>query len=194
MSTVIATTHIDPDWLAERQRLGHDRFDEMWEGVWHFVSPPNNFHQVLETWLVVHMWPLAQSRGLQSTVETGLFDPTQPTRNFRQPDVVVFGPEHRTHRGAEGGAELVVEIRSPNDETYLKFPFFARYAIPQVLVILPDTCGVELYELDGDGYRVVTPDAFGWVTLTSLGLSLRTGDGPSLVARWEGGSSEIKAE
>jgi hypothetical protein len=37
LSTVIAPTHIDPDWLAERQRLGHDRFDEMGEGVGHGI-------------------------------------------------------------------------------------------------------------------------------------------------------------
>lgn len=28
--------------LAERARLGHDRFDEMWEGVLHMVPPPRS--------------------------------------------------------------------------------------------------------------------------------------------------------
>lgn len=28
----------DPKWLEERRRLGHDRFDEVWDGVLHVVS------------------------------------------------------------------------------------------------------------------------------------------------------------
>jgi Uma2 family endonuclease len=200
MSTVIAS-HIDPDWLAERQRLGLDRYDEMWEGIWHFVPPPNNFHQKLESWLLVRMWPLAEARGLEVTVETGLFDPAQPTRSWRTPDLVVTRPDQRTHRGAEGGVELVVEIRSPGDETFEKFPFFARHGVAQVLVVLPDNLRVELYRLGEGGYRPVEADDQGFVTIAGLDLSLGTTtggegapgvNGPTLVARWPGGSAEIR--
>ena len=38
--------------IAERRRLGHDRFDEMWEGVLHMVPSPGFGHQDLESWLV----------------------------------------------------------------------------------------------------------------------------------------------
>ena len=28
-------------WMDERARLGHDRMDEMWDGVLHMVPPPS---------------------------------------------------------------------------------------------------------------------------------------------------------
>jgi hypothetical protein len=70
-----------------------------------------------------------------------------------------------------------------------------------VLVVLPDTLTVELYELSEGGYRPVEADDQGFMTIGALDLSLRTTTGsegasgvggPALVARWPGGSAEIR--
>jgi Uma2 family endonuclease len=125
--------------LAERRRLGHDRFDEMWEGVLHMVPPPGTGHQRLEAWLVERWAPLARAHGLWVTTETGLFDPAVADfSSYRQPDVAVFTPEHAGKRGIEGRAELVVEVRSPDDEAYQKLPFYERVGVQEVLVVERD--------------------------------------------------------
>lgn len=122
--------------LAERKRLGHDRFDEMWEGVLHMVPPPSLGHQDLASWLVATWRSLAQAVGLRVTQDTGLFDPqVADLSSYRQPDVAVWLPSHSSERGIEGRAELVVEIRSPVDEPYEKLPFYERVGVREVLII-----------------------------------------------------------
>ena len=81
---------LDQQLLAERRRLGHDRFDEMWEGVLHMVPPPSSRHQGHETRLIVLLAPRVEARGLVLLAEAGLFDPAVPDgSSYRQPDVVV---------------------------------------------------------------------------------------------------------
>ncbi len=48
-----------------------------------------------------------------------------------------------------GRAELVVEIRSGNDETYDKLDFYADLQVQEVFVADPDACTVELFVLRG---------------------------------------------
>ncbi|MDQ2726674.1 MAG: Uma2 family endonuclease [Actinomycetota bacterium] len=70
--------------------------------------------------------------------ETGLFDPGLPGHgSYRQPDVVVAGPERTSERGIEGRTELVVEIRFPGYETYA-IPFYERVGVAELLVIEVD--------------------------------------------------------
>ena len=61
--------------LDERRRLGHDQFDEVWEGVLHMVPPPSGLHQQIGTELLVALHPLVAARGLTITYETGLLRP-----------------------------------------------------------------------------------------------------------------------
>ena len=145
--------------LAERRRLGHNRFDEMWEGVLHIVPPPSSGHQCLEAWLVENWAPLARARGLRVTTDTGLFDPAIPDySSYRQPYVAIFAPSHATDRGIEGRAELVVEVRSPNDEAHQKLAFYERVGAQEILVIELDF-GLRHWARDGDGLTEITePD------------------------------------
>ena len=50
--------------LAERRRLGVDRFDEMWGGELHMVPPPSNEHQRIGRDIVLVLAPLAEEAGL----------------------------------------------------------------------------------------------------------------------------------
>jgi len=74
-----------------------------------------------------------------------------------------------TRRGVEGPAELVVEVRSPGDETYDKLPFYERKGVRQVLVVARDALAVQLFE----GAQLVAPGPVGFL-LTALGLSVQT--------------------
>ncbi len=143
--------------LDERRALGLDKRDEMWDGVVHMVPPAKDAHQGLSLEFVAVALPIAKERGLISRMQTGLFDSDS---NFRVPDQLYRRPDQGSERGAEG-AELVVEVRSPNDETYRKMPYYAERGVREVLVLHPEPRQVELFRsVDGE-LRPVDPDADG---------------------------------
>ena len=182
MTSVRHDVH-DEAWLRQRSAAGLDRFDEVWDGVLHVVPPPSGDHQWVEAALIHAFFERALERGCRATAETGVFDPHQGERNFRVPDLAVYRLADLSTRGVEGRAELVVEIRSPRDETYLKFPFYAQHQVQQILVIHPDVRTAELHDLDGDGYRRIEPDAQGVVTIRCLDAhvdTITTDDGARL--------------
>lgn len=159
--------------LAERRRLGHDRFDEMWEGELHLVPPPSGYHQRLALWLAGQWGPLAGNAGLEVILETGLFDPAVADfSSYRQPDIALYRPEYLSRRGIEGRAELVVEIRSPEDESYEKIPFYERVGVAELLIIETDYTVNHWLRVDR---RLVQelPDVDGWAQLRVLPMSLR---------------------
>jgi Uma2 family endonuclease len=160
-------------WMDERARLGHDRHDEMWDGVLHMVPPPSSGHQIRESRLIVLLTPEAERRGLQVTVETGLFRPGRDD-DYRVPDVLVWSPQHLSERGVEGRTELAVELRSPRDEAWEKLPFFAEMGVPEVLIV--EAQGAVLLRLDVEAasYQRVEPDADGWLALECIEAAFRT--------------------
>ncbi len=165
--------------LAERRKLGHDRFDEMWEGELHMVPPPSAGHQDLGSALVAAWRPLGVALGLRVTYETGVFDPAVADfSSYRQPDVLVWRPEHATDRGVEGRAELVVEIRSPDDETYEKLPFYDRVGVREVLVVELDRSLRRWARPAMDApLTAAAPDIDGWVAVAALPVRLHGADG-----------------
>ena len=177
-----------PDhFLDERHRLGHDHQDEMWEGVLHMVPQPSGRHQRLAYELGAVLLPLAKAKGLVGLQEPAVYRPGG-TQSWRIPELGYCRPENYSEeRGIEGRAELVVEIRSPYDETYDKLPFYAETGCQEVLVIDRDSCEVELFTLDDEQWRRTT----GPVTLTSVGATVTTIGGPGLQVTWDGGSADV---
>lgn len=150
----MATVRVEPSetFLAERRKLGLDLFDEMWEGELHMVPAPSFNHQDIGTQLIAALVPIVATVGLKALYETGLYDPdVAGHESFRVPDVTVFEPRLVAARGIEGPASLVVEIRSPNDETFDKFPYYERLAVGEVLVIDPTRHEVRHWTNGPDG-------------------------------------------
>jgi Uma2 family endonuclease len=172
--------------LDERRRLGLDGRDEMWDGVLHMVPPAGDRHQGLGAAFLVAVAPLAESRGLVSRYETGLFHADD---DYRVPDLLFRRPDQGSERGAEG-AELVVEIRSPNDETYVKLPFYAQIGVREVLVLHPEDRRVELFRPVAGQMLPVTADASGGLRCEVLGIWLLTVDQKLRIA-WDSGSAEV---
>ena len=78
---------------------------------------------------------VAKRRGLGPVpYETGLFAADD---DYRVPDIVVSRPVNRSHRGVDGTAELVVELRSPGDESYEKLPWYAARGVSEMLIVDP---------------------------------------------------------
>jgi len=112
--------------LDERRRTGADGWDEVWDGVLHMAPAPTGIHQRFGWRLAVVLHPRAEAKGLVASYETALYRPDAGRADYRVPDQVFCQPAHATARGMQGRAELVVEIRSPGDETYDKPAFYAE--------------------------------------------------------------------
>ncbi len=177
--------------IAERHRLGLDKADEMWEGELHVVPPGKDEHYRLEIELGVILVPLARAAGLHVRIEGGLFDPDVPEyTSYRVPDLSVFAEEARSERGVEGRAELVVEIRSPGDESLAKLPFYGRVGVKEVVIVDRDSKAVRRWIATDKGFLETEGDADGWFSLDALPVALRGGGG-LLEVRAEGSITDI---
>jgi Uma2 family endonuclease len=177
-----------PGFLEERHRLGHDRFDEMWEGVLHMVPFPSDPHQTFTSDLFLVLGPIAKARGLRPTIQSGVY---LADDDYRGPDIVVTQLAHRTRRGVEGGAEFVVETLSPNDDSYKKLPFYAKLGVKEALYVHPETRIFDFYVLRDGALQIVCPDPKGRARCETLGVSFATGRGPRLEVAWRGGKAKV---
>jgi Uma2 family endonuclease len=166
---------VDPSLLEQRRRLGLDRRDEMWEGVLHMTPAPANEHQRILDELLVFLVPLLRRTGT-GTLRSGInvFDESSPLESYRIPDLtfVAAGREALfVEDGVRGGGpDAVIEVRSPNDESYEKLPFFAKLGVREVVIVDRDTKRVELFALDGDRYDPRPLEADGSLVSRALGV------------------------
>jgi Uma2 family endonuclease len=181
----------DPKWLEERRRLGRDRFDEVWDGVLHVVPSPNAEHQEFEGDLEAVLRPIVLPQGFKLFHNLDLLDRSRGESDYRQPDIAIVSPADVMRRGINGHAELVIEIRSPNDESYEKLPFYERCGIPEYWIVHPVTREIVVFVLRGDRYVATPPDADGVIDAPRFALRLRVIDGPKLRISWADGSADI---
>jgi Uma2 family endonuclease len=134
-----------------RRRAGLDRLDEVWEGVLHMVPAPSYEHAKVAQQLAELLGPCARNAGLEPAM--GEFNLGESEDDFRVPD----GGLHRP--GADGiwlpTAALVVEIVSPEDETWEKLPFYAAHGVDEVLIVDPQERSVHWLARAGSEYREV---------------------------------------
>ena len=181
---------IPPDILAWRKRTGADRWDEMWEGVLHMPPAPNREHQDLEGNLEFYLrmhW--ARPRQARVYHQINVAAPGGWPNNYRIPDLVLLTPERfgiDRNEYFEGAPEVVVEIRSPGDESYDKLGFYAELGVPEVWIINRDNRAPELYRLQGDGYERQEVGEAGWLLSSATGIELRAGRSGKLDIRLAG--------
>ncbi len=169
--------------VDERRRLGIDRQDERWEGEWHFVNPPKRWHPRLNADLFLVLAPVAKRRGLDPYGDsTGIFADLE--LDWRVPDQAYATPGQGIEEGLTGAA-LVVELRSPGDETYAKLPFYAARGVSEVLVVHEDR-QFELYRLHEGSYERVEEGSSA-----VLGVTFETVEGPRLRISWDEGSVDV---
>ena len=104
--------------------------------------------------------------------------------NYRIPDLSLLTPARfDAYRDLyiNGGPDVVVEIRSPDDESYEKLPFYAKIGVREVWIIDRDSKRPELYELIDIELRACEPNYDGWFSSTVTGVQLQQGDDGKLV-------------
>lgn len=132
--------------IARRRALGLDTYDEVWEGDYHMAPAPNVRHGMIQHQVVVLLDPLASQAGL---VGTGPFNlGTQD--DFRVPDHGWLRIE--TSDVWVATAALVVEIESPDDETWQKLPFYASHGVDEVVIVSPESRLISWLALGGGDF------------------------------------------
>jgi len=172
--------------LARRRRCGIDRYDEMWEGVLHMAPAPAFEHQRIVSALDRFLGPLCQARasGILAPGVNVFSDPVS-SEDYRIPDLTFVSHERRTIVAPDGtrggGPDAVIEVRSPEDETYEKLPFYARLAVREIIVVHRDSRELEIYRLAGSQYVAAARDGQGWLSSDVLQARFRLSDSARLI-------------
>ncbi len=149
----------------------------MWDGVLHMNPPPIEPHMRVGGDLFLALSLAARAKGLRAYIETGLFDPkVKSYKNYRVPDMLVTDPRLATRRGIDGPAELVVEVRSPGDDTDEKLPYYAHLGVPEVMILNSFPCELEHLRLVRGAYQPVATPADGWHRVLCVDVALRVID------------------
>ena len=169
--------------IDERRRKGLDRYDEMWEGVLHMAPAPSHEHQRMVADLIEFLRPLVRSSGRGSLVPG--INVIAEDADYRIPDLTFVAAGHEgllADDGVRGGGpDCVVEVRSPDDETYEKLPFFARIGTREVVVLDRDSKRPEVFRLAGPQYVAVAADREGWLVSETLRVRFRSEAGRLLL-------------
>jgi Uma2 family endonuclease len=169
MSTLVldpATPELEA--LKERRRRsGLDRLDEVWEGVLHMVPAPHGRHAKVAQQLAVLLDAPTRAAGLEPAMHE--FNLGESEQDFRVPDGGIHrpGPDRLWYPTAA----LVVEIVSPEDETWQKLPFYAAHGVDEVLIVDPEKRSVHWLARADEEYREV--ERSGLIELSAAGLAER---------------------
>ncbi|HEU0249432.1 MAG TPA: Uma2 family endonuclease [Solirubrobacteraceae bacterium] len=136
--------------LERRKRSGLDRMDEIWEGVLHMVPAPSHAHGSIEAQLMEQLGPSARKAGLELIGQSNL---GEGEHNFRVPDCSLHRPG--AHGVWHATAALVVEVVSPNDESWEKLPFYAEHGVDEALIVDPEQRSVEWLGLINGRYEPI---------------------------------------
>ncbi len=137
------------DELLERRRVsGLDRLDEIWEGVLHMVPAPRGEHADIAQQLAEALGAPARAAGLVPAM--GEFNLGLSEHDYRVPD----GGLHRQRpRGVwHATAALVIEILSPDDESWDKLSFYASHGVDEALLVDPGERAVHWLGLADGAY------------------------------------------
>lgn len=141
--------------IKQRRSLGHDRYDEVWDGVYVMSPHANNEHQGLAIKIAGIIQSVIDWNDLGTTFLGANVSNRHDdwTKNYRVPDVLVFSPQtsaidRETHW--LGGPELAVEITSPGERVLDKLDFYAATSTKELLVIDRKPWRLTIYRLSTD--------------------------------------------
>lgn len=148
--------------IEKRRRLGLDHDDEVWDGVYVMAPPAHSDHGIVAEELKGQLFRRAKAAGL---IPGDSFNVGEP-RNFRVPD----GGYHWTCPGTlyVPTAAVVLEVLSPDDETFTKFDFYAAHGVDELLVADPGACSVRCWHLRDGAYVEQPASALLDVSMSTL--------------------------
>ena len=174
MKTVVVGHRPEIDeLLARRRERGQDGYDEVWEGIYHVAPMAGPQHAIVQAALVRVLGPLADAAGLTLLGPFNLGD----SDDYRVPDAGL----HRTAPTTTyvPTAALVVEVLSPEDETYDKFEFYARRGVDEIVVADPANRSVRWWRRDVRAYVEIDRSALLDVTAVQIAAAIEWPDAPA---------------
>ncbi len=154
-------------FLARRRALDQDRSDEVWEGDYHMVPAPHPWHSYIDRTLGELLGPPPRPAGLVGLSE---FNLGTTMADFRVPDGgYTRGVPNEVFVST---AAIVVEILSPGDETWEKFPFFARHGVEELCIVDPRQREIRWFVLAGAAYEEAGASALLSVSAADLGAGI----------------------
>jgi Uma2 family endonuclease len=153
MATLLLDPELQERVRAEREAVGSDRWDEVWEGVYVMPPMPNNEHQQVTSRVGVIVGMVIDLPG-QGEVNIGanVSDREEGWQhNYRIPDIAVFLRGTRARNCGThwcGGPDFLTEVLSPGDQTREKLPFYERLGVREALLIDRDPWALELDQLN----------------------------------------------
>jgi Uma2 family endonuclease len=112
--------------------------------------------------------------------------------DYRIPDVVLLTPDRFSIDHDEyydGAPTVVVEIRSPGDETWEKLEFYAALGVPEVWVVDRDTRVPQVFRLAENDYEELLAAADRWLRSPITGVCLRPGPAGKLEVQMGDGAA-----
>ncbi len=181
MTAIINDQDLEQELIRERQRLGHDLRDEVWDGVY-VISPfPANPHQRIVGYLDTIFRLVVDFKGRGVVLPGANISDREDDwkQNYRVPDCCVFlnGSKARdldTHW--LGGPDFCVEIASPGERVEEKLPFYASVGTREILLVLRSPRRLKLMRLDGTDLVVVgesTGESPTWLESAIVPLAFR---------------------
>ncbi len=153
--------------IAERQELGLDHHDEVWEG-YYVMSPAGNVkHGRLQSVLFQRLGNLAEARGLVSVAEINLGD----RRDFRVPDGAILA-ELADEIVWMPTALVVIEVLSKDDDSFRKFGFYFRKGVEEILIVDPMNDTVQWFSRGSEVFVPVDGSRVLGISSTALAEQL----------------------
>jgi Putative restriction endonuclease len=135
--------------IARRRSLGLDTHDEVWKGEYHMAPAAHSSHGWLDQQLAELLGPMARAAGLGGT---GAFNLGEPD-DFRVPDRGLH--RKRPHAVWVPTAAVVIEIESPDDETWDKLDFYADHGVDELLILSAESQSITWLALKDGRYQPV---------------------------------------
>jgi Uma2 family endonuclease len=153
-------------FLDRRHALGQDLLDEVWGGVYHVAPASHAWHGYLDNVIAELLGPYARRAGL---VGTGPFNLGCPD-DYRVPDRGC----HRTLPSAVwlDTAAVVVEVVSPDDETWAKFDFYFAHDVEEICIADPIERRLRWFSRADNGYQEADKSQLLEVTVADLSASI----------------------
>lgn len=200
MATLIRDRDIERRLIARRRRLGQDKFDEVWNGVYVMAPLANDEHQDVVGGLCTLLTMNVQweRKGLVRPGVNVSNHRDEWKKNFRCPDVAVFLKDTRAINCGTfwfGGPDFAVEVTSPGEKVTKKLSFYAEVGTRELLILGRSPWKLSLYrlndaELQLDGTSTVSDG--NWLASNVVPLSFRLIDGverPRIEARHTDGQT-----
>jgi len=152
MAALILDKSLELRIIARRRRLGIDRFDEVWDGVYVMAPAANVEHSSVSFDLAMVLTIAVKWAKLGEVFETVNISDREEDweKNFRVPDISVFlkgNPAEERDSYWFGGPDFAVEIVSPSDRTRKKIPFYEKVGTRELLIVDRQPWTLTLYRL-----------------------------------------------